>query len=65
MWLSLPPPSLLPAVVPSLAVEILPELAQRLGSRLTARFLREVVLDPKDVAAADDALVKTRAQTLL
>lgn len=52
-------------MVPSLAVEILPDLAQRLSSRLTARFLREVVLDPREVAAADEALAKGRASGMM
>lgn len=52
-------------MVPSLAVEILPDLATRLSSRVTARFLREVVLDPRDVAAADEALAKAKAQSIM
>lgn len=62
---SLAPVRSLPAVVPSLAVEILPDLATRLSSRVTARFLREVVLDPRDVAAADEALAKAKAQSIM
>jgi aarF domain-containing kinase len=33
-------------VLPRVAAEMAPQLAQRLGSRVTARFLREVMLDP-------------------
>ena len=42
-------------LLPSVAAQMLPELASRLSSRVTARFIREVLLEPQGFGAEEGA----------